>query len=33
MYATDLDASAIEVAENEGWPANLYKALPTSALH
>jgi len=33
INATDLDASGIEVAENEGWSVNLYKALPKSALH
>lgn len=33
INATDLDASGIEVAENEGWPVNPYKALPKSALH
>ena len=33
MNATDLDASGIELAENEGWPVNPYKALPKSALH
>lgn len=33
MNATDHDASAIEVPENEGWPVNPDKALLKSAAH